>query len=378
MVLEHTVPRTPQQNGVTERANCTIDDKAHTNMKETDCPLNLWAECILTTVYQINCTPTSVNNGKTPYEAFFGKIPDISNLRVFYCNTYISVKKDEGAKKLGDCAKKVKFLGYPTDMHGWRFWDPIACRTVHSRSAFFIKTAIPATKNEFVSLDSLDDDTNITMTDSPAPTTPKSTPSSMEPTTDNSHDVPLEHDSDPTFLQTAPSPCHLHDQSTIKAPPRLEPSDYGPHGVLCSTIEAQLTALPKTSGLDPQHVTPMSNEIISMLTTAHDEGIRQHINTDIGIADMPCTSDALKGPEAALWNEAIKLELASIKKASVYELVDPSLHKINQIIGNKLILRRKWDEHGNISWYKARLTTHRDQQHDYIKSFAPVIKSASM
>jgi transposase InsO family protein len=64
-VLEHSIPRTLQQNGVAEHANHTIDDKAHPNMKEVDCPLNLWAECILTTVYQINQTPTSVNNGRT-------------------------------------------------------------------------------------------------------------------------------------------------------------------------------------------------------------------------------------------------------------------------------------------------------------------------
>ncbi len=75
-----------------------------------------------------------------------------------------------------------------------------------------------------------------------------------------------------------------------------------------------------------------------MLTTAHSEGTSQSINVDISIGDMPCTSDALKGPEATLWDEAIKSELVSITKAGVYELIDPSLHQIHQIIGNKLVL----------------------------------------
>jgi Integrase core domain/Pol polyprotein, beta-barrel domain len=44
--LEHSIPRTPQQNGVAEQANHTIDDKTHSNMKETGCPLNLWADTL--------------------------------------------------------------------------------------------------------------------------------------------------------------------------------------------------------------------------------------------------------------------------------------------------------------------------------------------
>jgi hypothetical protein len=116
-------------------------------------------KCILTTVYQINQTPTSVNHGRTPYEAFFGQIPNIPNLHVFYCDVNITVKKDDGAKKLGDCAKKVKFLGYPADMHGWCFWDPVSCKTIHSQSVFFIETAAPAVQQEFISVDTLKGDT---------------------------------------------------------------------------------------------------------------------------------------------------------------------------------------------------------------------------
>jgi hypothetical protein len=62
------------------------------------------------------------------------------------------------------------------------------------------------------------------------------------------------------------------------------------------------------------------------------------LNLEASIADMPCTADALKGPEAALWDAAIKSELNSIKQANVYELIDPSAQPISQIIGNKIVL----------------------------------------
>jgi hypothetical protein len=97
----------------------------------------------------------------------------------------------------------------------------------------------------------------------------------------------------------------------------------------------------------------MSNEIFALLTTAHGEGEHQPVPVDISLEDMPHTSDALKGPEAALWDAAIKSELASIKKAGVYDLVNPSMHQIPQVLSNKLILKWKQDEQGNISHYKA-------------------------
>ena len=52
--VELTVPHTPEQNGVAERANQKILDKGCTIMKDAGAPEFLWAEAFATAVYAIN------------------------------------------------------------------------------------------------------------------------------------------------------------------------------------------------------------------------------------------------------------------------------------------------------------------------------------
>ena len=46
-------------------------------------PLKFWAEAVSTVAYLRNRSPTSALGGKTPYELYHNKKPDVSNLRVF-------------------------------------------------------------------------------------------------------------------------------------------------------------------------------------------------------------------------------------------------------------------------------------------------------
>jgi len=50
---------------------------------------SVWAEAVEYAVYTKNCSPTAALKGKTPYEAFWGEKPDISNLRVFGSQCYV-------------------------------------------------------------------------------------------------------------------------------------------------------------------------------------------------------------------------------------------------------------------------------------------------
>src|SRR5260370_27591325 len=83
-----------------------------TMMKDTNCPLGLWGEVVLTAAYCLNHTATSANRGVIPIQAFKGVTPDVSHMRVFYSDVYIHQTKSGGAKKLGDHACLVKFVGW--------------------------------------------------------------------------------------------------------------------------------------------------------------------------------------------------------------------------------------------------------------------------
>lgn len=70
IVHQKTVCFTPQQNGVAERANRTIVEKARTMLCDAKLPKEYWAEAANTAVYLINRSPSKILNYKTPYEVW--------------------------------------------------------------------------------------------------------------------------------------------------------------------------------------------------------------------------------------------------------------------------------------------------------------------
>jgi transposase InsO family protein len=82
---QRTAPDTPQQNGVAERMNRTIFEMGNAMMIHADMPIHFWGEAINTAVYVRNRCPTAALEGKTPFEALTGSVPDMSHLRIFGC-----------------------------------------------------------------------------------------------------------------------------------------------------------------------------------------------------------------------------------------------------------------------------------------------------
>ncbi|KAH9300846.1 hypothetical protein KI387_012429, partial [Taxus chinensis] len=67
------VPRTLQQNGVSERMNMTIMEHVRSMRLHAGLPLYFWAEAVSTDVYLINRGPSSALDGGIPEEAWYGK-----------------------------------------------------------------------------------------------------------------------------------------------------------------------------------------------------------------------------------------------------------------------------------------------------------------
>ena len=95
---ELTQAHTPQQNGVSERRNRTIVERAHSMSSDCRLPTYLWSEAISHAQYLINRSPTRANRGSTPEAKYTGKIPNISNLRIFGCVAYVHVPKERRRK----------------------------------------------------------------------------------------------------------------------------------------------------------------------------------------------------------------------------------------------------------------------------------------
>ena len=65
----------------------------------------------------------------TPEEAYSGKRPDISHLRIFGSPVYMHVTKD-ARRKLDPTAEVGIFLGYTDTPHNYRVYVPDSRKTV--------------------------------------------------------------------------------------------------------------------------------------------------------------------------------------------------------------------------------------------------------
>ena len=88
---EYTIPYTPQQNGVAERANRTIMESVHSMLYHANLPLIFWAEAVSTAVYLKHRSPTSHLKDINPYECWYKEKPDVSNIKVFGCKSYVHI-----------------------------------------------------------------------------------------------------------------------------------------------------------------------------------------------------------------------------------------------------------------------------------------------
>ena len=79
-------------------------------LKEKELPLELWGEVVSTCVYVLNRSSTKGVKGKTPYEKWNKRKPNVSHLRIF--GSLVFVKTTGRLSKLEDRSKCMVFLGY--------------------------------------------------------------------------------------------------------------------------------------------------------------------------------------------------------------------------------------------------------------------------
>ena len=131
-----SVPRAPQQNGVAERMNRTIQEPARSMMHNTEQDKKFWAGAVCTAVMIRNRSPTVSVDNMTRYECFYGRKPDVSHFKVFGCKAYMPVPK-ENRKKWDSKTKKCIFVGYSITSKGYRLYDPVSRKICVSRDVLF-------------------------------------------------------------------------------------------------------------------------------------------------------------------------------------------------------------------------------------------------
>ena len=103
--------RTPQQNGVVERMNKTIQQMARAMLDESGTPATFRGEATFIVVTILNQANAWVNSTQTPHELWYGKTPTIKYFKVFRINCYIK-STDEKLSKIEPRADAGVLLGY--------------------------------------------------------------------------------------------------------------------------------------------------------------------------------------------------------------------------------------------------------------------------
>ena len=107
---ELTQAYTPQQNGISERRNRTLMERACSIANDCNLPVMLWSKAVSTANHLTNHSPTSANGGKTPQELYSGKIPHVNHFRIFGSIAFVHIPK-ESQKKLDSKNKTVFIFG---------------------------------------------------------------------------------------------------------------------------------------------------------------------------------------------------------------------------------------------------------------------------
>lgn len=132
IVHQRTNPHTPEQNGMSERMNRTVIEKARCLLFEADMSKIFWAEAINTAIYLRNRCIARGLELKTPYELWYGRKPDISNIRIFGSETMVHIPKPKRLK-WDKKSRKMILVGFGDDTKGYRLYDPIDKKVIFSR-----------------------------------------------------------------------------------------------------------------------------------------------------------------------------------------------------------------------------------------------------
>jgi transposase InsO family protein len=142
MRREFIAPHSPEQNGIAERINRTIRERIVSTLHHSGLSNGFWAEALLTTVHIINMSSSRPLGSKIPQELWTQRKPDYGKLRIFGCEAYALVPRDE-RHKLESRSRKCIFLGYgPDGSFSYRLWDPETHQVVRSSNMVFNESAM--------------------------------------------------------------------------------------------------------------------------------------------------------------------------------------------------------------------------------------------
>jgi len=86
--------------------------------------------------YLINQTPSLALDEKNPDKVCCSKKPSLTHLRLFGCDAYVHIPK-ENISKLYNKVEKYTFIGYKDCLKGYNIWNPETKKVVYIQYVVF-------------------------------------------------------------------------------------------------------------------------------------------------------------------------------------------------------------------------------------------------
>ena len=120
--IQFSVARTPQQNGVVERKNRTVQEMARTIIMDSKLTDIFWKHVVHTIVHIQNRVMLRNNTDQTPYELLKGRPTNVKHFRVFGRKCYIK-RKDGRMGKSDSHAGKGVLVGYSSTRKSYKCYN---------------------------------------------------------------------------------------------------------------------------------------------------------------------------------------------------------------------------------------------------------------
>lgn len=337
-----TVSYNPQQNGLAERANRSIVERARCMLIDANLPKAYWAEATSTAVYLLNRSPASALRGRTPEELWSGREPNIKHLRVFGSKALAYVPREK-RDKWDSKAQELIFIGYNKNTKGYRLIDPrtkkmTVNRDVVFREGHYNKVSEKNKRTQEAAIYQLTEE--LQEEHEQAENFDSDLSEEENDKSENQEDVFLEADGN---IEEAQEPAQ-EERADQPGEHRIQQSEAAPR-----RSERKWKPINR-----PGYVAYMASEEYTV--------------------DPSTVEEAMASSERQNWMRAMQDEIHSLQKNNTWDLVDQP-PRIKPLAA-KWVFKKKLTETGETR-YKARLVAKGCAQiegRDYSEVFSPVIR----
>lgn len=343
IVHQKTNPYTPEQNGMSERNNRTIVEKARCLLFDAKLGKRFWAEAVSTAVYLKNRSIASGLKDKTPYEMWHEKKPILSHIRIFGSPVMVHIPKEKRTK-WDKKARHHILIGYSEHAKGYRVYDPVKNQVTTSRDVVVMEGA-----------------------------TSEGIPTTTEATWPVEEGLP-----DPVENDRSVGECGRQERSELDT---QESSDSESSQSTFYEADLDETYVPESSSTSSSPVpsTGPDYRVLDRPKRERRKPARYNQASLLATADSELTlKEALNGPESEQWREAMNEEMESFRKNEVFDLVDAP--KGATIVQCRWVLKKKIKSDSEVQ-YRARLVAKGfTQKHglDYDETFSPVVRHSTL